>query len=61
MTDLNELNKEITRLTNKLKDEKPNVYKLLMENPKTIPNTMDDSLKNDLVEYKNHLKELLTK
>lgn len=40
MSSLDELNDEITKLSGELKKKKPAVYKLLTENPKTIPNSM---------------------
>lgn len=59
MNDISTLNDEITTLTNKLKNEQPNVYKLLKENPKTLPTTDNSSMQEELLEYKNHLNQLI--
>ena len=61
MEDLKEIENEITELTNKLMTEKPEVYKLLTENPQTIPDGDNEGMKDALRKYRNHLKELLTK
>ena len=62
MDDISNLNKEITELTFKLKNEKPELYKLLKENPKTIPNKSNEGeLADDLKGYRDHLKQLINK
>lgn len=62
MSELNKLNKEISELTIKLKNEKPEVYKLLAENPTTVPNKAnEDSMVNELKSYRDNLKQLINK
>lgn len=61
MSSLDELSDDITALTGKLKEEKPAVYKLLSENPKTISNSMEGSMKEELKKYRDNLVELLKK
>ena len=59
--DENKIQKEITDLTNQLRDKKPEVYKLLLENPQTIPNGDQMEMVEALKKYRDNLKELLTK
>lgn len=54
-----DLQKEINDLTNKLRNEKPSVYKKLVENPITLPDAQSDSFVESLKEYKRNLEELL--
>lgn len=62
MDEVNKLNKEISELTIKLRDEKPEVYKLLAENPTTVPNRAnEDSMLKELRSYRDNLKELISK
>lgn len=56
---MNDINKEIIDLTNKLRNEKPMVYKHLMETPQTIPSTDEKVKKEDLIKYKQTLIQLL--
>jgi DNA-binding MurR/RpiR family transcriptional regulator len=61
MENTTKLNEEILRLTNELKEQKPTVYKHLLENPKTIPNNSGESLAEALKTYRNHLMTLINK
>jgi hypothetical protein len=62
MMDKTEIEKRIVKLTNKLRNEKPTVYKHLTENPQTLPekDSNEESLINDLKKYEEHLKNLLS-
>jgi hypothetical protein len=56
------LEKEINELTNKLRNTKPSVYKLLVEAPETIPNKQNDNSDDfvmALTQYKEQLEGLL--
>jgi hypothetical protein len=56
------LEKEINELTNKLRNTKPSVYKLLVETPETIPNKQNDNSDDfvmALTQYKEQLEGLL--
>ncbi|PHR47271.1 MAG: hypothetical protein COA32_07565 [Fluviicola sp.] len=54
------LEKKILVLTNKLRDEKPMVYKHLMENPQTLPDKEnEEEFINALQKYEKHLENLL--
>ncbi len=54
-----ELEKEITELTNKLREQKPSLYKHITENTATLPDKGNDDFSDALVKYKDYLKELL--
>jgi len=60
--DKTDIEKKIVELTNKLRNEKPTVYKLLMENPQTLPEKEknEESLIKELEKYEEHLKNLLS-
>lgn len=54
------LEKKIVVLTNKLRDEKPTVYKHLMETPQTLPDKEnEEEFIKALEKYEEHLEELL--
>lgn len=54
------LEKKIVVLTNKLRDEKPTVYKHLMETPQTLPDKEnDEEFVKALAKYEKHLEQLL--
>lgn len=53
------IQKEINELTNKLREEKPTVYKNLIENPITLPDKHEESFIEGLKQYKSNLEELL--
>ena len=58
------LEKEINELTNKLRNEKPAIYKHLIEAPDTIPNKQNnnsDDFVKALEGYKEQLVGLLNK
>lgn len=57
---MNDINSEIIELTNKLRNQKSLVYKHLMETPQTIPSTDKQVNKQDLIKYRNTLKNLLS-
>jgi len=48
---MDELNKKITELTEKIRKEKPTLYKHLIENPHTIPTEGDPLSKKTLLSY----------
>lgn len=54
------LEKKIVVLTNKLRDEKPTVYKHLMETPQTLPDKEnEEEFLKALSKYEKHLEQLL--
>ena len=56
------LEREINELTDRIRKEKPAVYELLMESPRTVPNEQNknsDNFDKALERYKNELVELL--
>jgi hypothetical protein len=53
-----ELQNKIIKLTNKIKDENPTVYKHLLENPNTIPNAESKDFKDELRAYYDFLQKL---
>lgn len=57
---MDNINNEIIELTNKLRNEKPLVYKHLMETPQTIPSRDEEVNKEDLIKYRDTLKNLLS-
>ena len=62
MENKEKLEKEINELTDKLRKEKPAVYALLMESPRTVPNEQNknsDNFDKALERYRNELVELL--
>lgn len=59
--DIKEVQKEIADLTERLRKEKPEVYKLLMENPQTLLSEKDRAFEESMMKYKNNLLELLNK
>lgn len=64
MTRKEELQKEINKLTNEIREKMPAKYEHLMESPNTIPNDQDENSENFerlLENYKNQLQEILEK
>ena len=60
MKRLQELTREINRLTLKIEQEYPELYKYLDENPVTIPSNGDPEMTTkNFSDYLNTLKELL--
>jgi thiamine pyrophosphokinase len=59
MSKIDEIEKEITELTDQLRQEKPTVYSHLQENPQTLPDENNIDFEKALNEYKNHLKDQL--
>lgn len=54
------LEKKIVVLTNKLRDQKPTVYKHLMETPQTLPDKEnEEEFLKALRKYEEHLEQLL--
>jgi hypothetical protein len=54
-----ELEQEISQLTERLREEKPTVYKHLLENPQTIPTAPDTEFIEELKAYRETLLKLL--
>jgi len=59
MTDEKQLEDEITKLTNQLREEKPAVYSHLTENPVTLPSKDSNDFLAALKQYKKSLTDLL--
>lgn len=59
MNQTQELQNEITELTNYLREEQSSVYDHLMENPITLPDENSDEFLESLKEYKNYLENLI--
>ncbi len=58
--DVEELEKEITELTNKLREERPSLYEHITENATTLPDKSNADFSEALVKYKDYLEGLLT-
>ena len=54
-----DLENKITELTNKLREEKPSVYKHVTENPVTLPDKNSSDFIDALKKYKKSLEDLL--
>lgn len=59
--DIKEIQKEIADLTERLRKEKPEVYKLLMENPQTLKSSEDKTFEDSMKKYRANLIEFLNK
>lgn len=59
MGKVEELEKEITKLTDKVREKNPAIYEHLTENPITLPERDSDGFLEALKKYKVHLEELL--
>lgn len=59
---IQQLNEQINLLTEQLRQEKPQAYKMLSENPVTIPNQEHPDLSEQMLkDYVATLKALLSK
>lgn len=56
---VDELEKEITKLTNKLREERPSLYKHITENTVTLPDKNSSDFSEALEKYKTYLEDLL--
>tara|TARA_B100000508_G_scaffold118450_1_gene98603 strand:- start:118763 stop:118948 length:186 start_codon:yes stop_codon:yes gene_type:complete len=59
MSEENDLEQEITRLTNRLREQKPAVYDHMTENPVTLPDKNSSDFIEALRKYKENLENLL--
>lgn len=56
---VDQLEKEITKLTNKLREERPSLYQHITENAATLPDKNSSDFAESLEKYKTYLEELL--
>ena len=56
--DIKKLENEITDLTNKLREERPSLYRHITENNVTLPDKGNSDFSTALMKYKNYLQEL---